>query len=900
MRGVQHLGVRLWICAGVFVAFAIVMSFQLLPTSVGAIVSYSVRSVTVLVAAWAMAAASRRAHGRLRRARIVISLSLVAGALGGAISVVITLVTGELPPTPSVGDFVFFAVLPLTVVGLLSYPVSSDRLGSGARSLLDGAVAAAGLWFVVYSVLLEPTGVGGGRSAIAQLVILGYPATDVFVIAMTAGVLVRVSSRARRELIILSAGISLVALSDIFYTALAATGRYQPDSWVVVVAEAGLLLVLIGAWAANSSSDSVPVESVQPSGVAQRWSQPLYLLPLIPVALAFLVGMAQWTRGSLPNQVGVVVLFAMIALLVVREVVGNRDRVALLQRIRNREQLFRSLVVGSSDLVTLHEANGDVRYASPALARAVGRDELELRGNGLAEVVHPDDQWAVMQALYRVQHKPGASTEVTGRLRHPNGEWRWMESRLHNLLDDPHVQGIVCNTRDVHEQYLLREQLTHDAFHDALTGLGNLAHARRLLANRAFGSQDSSSTVLLADLDGFKAINDTYGHACGDSVLEAVGARLRSCIGSDAAVCRIGGDEFLILLEKGSDPTQISHTVLGELNQTVIVDGHQHSAAASIGLARSCDAASADELLRNADLAMYAAKAQGRGLAVWYEPQMHEAATQRMQIQRGLRVAIANGSFRLVYQPVVSLPAGEIVGAEALLRWDDDVLGSIPPDVFIPVAENSGMSAEIDRWVIDQACAQIAQWTEAGLEPPTVHVNVSRRQINADLPELVFDAIQRHGVVRGGLGIEVTESAVVPDAEFAASVLGSLSSRGVSIALDDFGTGQSSLSQLTQLPIDMVKIDKSFVIPAQDDPHAYRLLSSIAGVCRALELPVIAEGVETAEAAANLVAMGVDRAQGYYFSRPVPPDDFAELLATRIPRPRPQPQPAHQQASASS
>ncbi|MGV1079492.1 MAG: putative bifunctional diguanylate cyclase/phosphodiesterase [Candidatus Nanopelagicales bacterium] len=900
MRGVQHMGLRLWVCTAVFVVFAILMSFQLLPGSVGAIVSYSVRTVTVLVAAWAMAAASRRADGRLRRARLLISLSLIAGALGGASSVTITLVTGELPPIPSVGDFLFFALLPLTIAGLLSYPVSNDRLGSGARSLLDGAVAAAGLWFVVYSVLLEPTNVGDGRPALAQLVILGYPATDVFIIAMAAGVLVRVNERARKELIILAVGLSLVALSDIFYTSLAASGRYRPESWVVVVAEAGLLLVLIGAWSANTADRSISQQTRVHLGLVQRWSQPLYLLPLVPVALAVVVGTAQWFEGGPPTSAGVAILLVMITLLAVREIVGNRDRIALLRRVRNREQLFRSLVVGSSDLVTLHEANGDVKYASPALALAVGKGEFELRGTGLADVVHPDDQRAVMQALYKVQRRPGDSIEVMSRVRDPQGQWRWMQSRLHNLLEDPHVRGIVCNTRDVHEQYLLREQLSHDAFHDALTGLGNLAHARQLLESRQFGSIEGCSTVLLADLDGFKAINDTYGHACGDSVLEAVGARLRSCLSDGASVCRIGGDEFLVMINESSDPAQVARTVLGELNQTVLVDGHQHSAAASIGIARSCDAASADELLRNADLAMYAAKAQGRGLAVWYESKMHEAATQRMLIQRGLRVATANGSFRLVYQPVVSLPSGEIVGAEALLRWDDDVLGSIPPDVFIPIAETSGMSAEIDRWVIDNACAQVASWTAAGLEPPTVHVNVSRRQINADLPDLVADAIHRHGVAPGGLGIELTESAVLPDADYAKSVLDSLRSLGVSIALDDFGTGQSSLSQLSKLPIDFVKIDKSFVIPSQDDPHALRLLASIAGVCRALELPVLAEGVETAEAVTNLVSMGVDFAQGYHFSRPVPPAAFALLLQARIPRQRPQAQGPRRWASAAS
>lgn len=900
MRGVQRMGLRLWVCAALFLVFAIVMSFQLLPAPVGAIASYSVRSVTVLVAAWAMAAASRRTQGRLRRARLLISLSLIVGALGGAVSVIITLATGALPPIPSVGDFLFFAILPLTIAGLLSYPVSNDRLGSGARSLLDGAVAAAGLWFVVYSLLLEPTGVGSGRSAIAQMVILGYPATDVFVIAMAAGVLVRVNARARRELVILAAGLSLVALSDIFYTSLAAVGRYQPESWVVVIAEAGLLLVLIGAWSANTADESLNQPSRVHLDLVQRWSQPLYLLPLAPVALAVVVGFAQWAAGNLPTSVGAAILLAMITLLAVRELVGNRDRVALLSRVRNREQLFRSLVVGSSDLVTLHEANGDVRYASPALALAVGRGEYELRGSGLAEVVHPDDHRGVMQALYKVQHQPGARTEVLSRVRDPQGEWRWMESRLHNLLDDPHVRGIVCNSRDVHEQYLLREQLSHDASHDALTGLGNLAHARQLLEDHEFGSMLGCSTVLLADLDGFKAINDTYGHACGDSVLEAVGSRLRRRLASDTSVCRIGGDEFLVMIDDGSDPAHVARTVLAELNQPVLVDGHQLSAAASIGLARSCDAASADELLRNADLAMYAAKAQGRGLAVWYEPKMHEAATKRMQIQRGLRVAIANGNFRLVYQPVVSIPSGETIGAEALLRWDDDVLGPIPPDVFIPVAENSGMSAEIDHWVIEQACAQIARWTEAGLKPPTVHVNVSRRQINTELASIVAAAMTRHGVARGGLGIEVTESAVIPDADFAESVLGSLRSLGVSIALDDFGTGQSSLSQLGALPIDVVKIDKSFVIPAQGDPHALRLLASIAGVCRALDLPVIAEGVESADAVTNLVAMGVKFAQGYHFSRPVPPEEFAELLRTHVPKQRPLPTGPRRQASAAS
>ena len=851
---------RLLALALAFCAFTAAMVLRPLPAEAGQALSWAVQAATVLAAAVVMLRRARAATAGLRRARRLIALALLSGALGGVLAVGHTALTGDPPPVPSYVDAVHFGFLPLAVAGLLCYPVSSRAAGSRARVLLDGVIAAASIWFVVDVAVLQPAGVGQGLPPLAAAVTLAYPATDVLVIAMAASVLTRAAAPARRELSLLTAGLVLYAGSDIAYVALLAAGRYRADSLVGVAAEAGLLLLLAAAL------------SHRPAPAAPPRTRAYAALPFVPAVAA--IAVAAWTalRGAPLRGAPLALALVVATALVLRQLVGTRDQLALTERLRAREELFRSLVVGSADLITLHDHVGRVLYASPAVARALGLPESELDRLTLPDAVHPDDLDTVVAAGRTVLAEPGGSVEVLLRLRGAEG-WRWHASRVRNLVHDPSVGGIVCNTRDVHERHLLEQQVSHDAYHDALTGLGNLARARALL--HAVADSGAHATAVLVDLDGFKSVNDTYGHAQGDALLCAVADRLRDCVRADDEVVRIGGDEFLLVLTGDgtrADGDVVARRVLDALRAPVVVAGWPMSVGASLGLARSSTAVTPDELLRNADLAMYAAKAAGRGRAAWYEPHMHQSAALRMAVQRGLRRALDEGHFALHYQPIVRLPQGELAGLEALLRWQDPDGGGAGPDVFIPVAEECGLMPEIDAWVLEQACADVAAWRRAGRAVPTVSVNVSRTQLTPALPGLVTATLARHGLTGAALCVEVTESAVVPDPAAARAVLDGLRAAGVRIALDDFGTGQSSLSQLARLPVDTVKVDKSFVLDSTRDPMALRLLTSIVGVCRTLGLPVVAEGVEQAEVADDLAAAGCAYAQGWHFGRPAPAD----------------------------
>ena len=849
-------------------AFAVLMLLQPLPAAVGQPVSWGVQTVTVIAASVAMLRRARPASGGLRQARRLIACSLLAGAAGGVAAIAWLLVAGSPAPDVSVVDALHFMFLPLVVVGLLRYPVDGSVAGSASRTLLDGAVSAVALWFVAYALLLEPASVGAGLPLLTELVVLGYPAADVFVLGMVASVLPRVARQARRELAVTGTGLALFAMADVAYSVLAAQGTYRADSWVAVLYEAGLVLIAAGVWSRQSTSATV-----------DRWARTLAALQHAPVVAAVGVGAAVAARGDSIQGVQLTAGVVLVAALFLRQLVSSRDRNVLTARLQAREELFRALVTGASDLITLHEADGTVLYASPAVERVLGLRGEELLGGSIGDLVEPSDRLRMGALFQEVLDSPGHQAEMMVRVTAAGGEYRWMQVQLKNALDDPSVGGIVGNARDVHERYLLEQQLTHAAFHDPLTGLGNLAQTRALL--RAAYEIPRQATVVLVDLDGFKAVNDTFGHAHGDALLQQVAERLSGCLRTDDEVTRIGGDEFVLVLNGLQDAAAISSRVLTVLREPVPVAGTSVSVRASLGVALTTDAESPDELLRNADLAMYSSKEAGRDRVTWYEPWMHASAARRLALHHGLRIALAEDQLALHYQPIVRLPDGELVGAEALLRWEHPEEGEISPEDFIPVAEETGIIDEIDVWVLERACRDIAAWTAAGLDVPRVSINVSRRHMTPELPDLVATALARHGLSGQRLCLEVTESAVVADAEVAASALGRVRELGVSVALDDFGSGESSLSQLARLPIDAVKIDRSFTSTALSDASALRLLTSIVGVCQALRLPVVAEGVEEAALAGFLAGIGCDRAQGFHFGRPQPGEDFVVRLLPR-------------------
>jgi diguanylate cyclase (GGDEF)-like protein len=450
-------------------------------------------------------------------------------------------------------------------------------------------------------------------------------------------------------------------------------------------------------------------------------------------------------------------------------------------------------------------------------------------------------------------------------------------------------------TTQVAERERAEARLAHQAFHDALTGLANrvLFRDRVEHALARAGRQAERVTVLFVDLDGFKTVNDSLGHATGDRLLVAVAERLLNATRGCDTVARLGGDEFAVLLENvrdDGDAVRVAERVGSALAAPFAVDGAELVVGASVGIARAAAAeqepdepgARADALLRDADVAMYRAKAQGKGRYAIFEPHMHEVALERLAVEAELRLALQRGEFRLVYQPVVQLADRRLTGVEALLRWDSPRRGTIAPDVFIPVAEETGLIVPLGRWVLMEACRQGAVWLGAqrgGAAPLTMSVNVSSRQLqHASVVDDVRDALRASGLPASALVVEITESALVRDTSVVVQRLHELKALGVRLAIDDFGTGYSSLAYLQRLPVDVLKIDKSFVDGVGRGRQDTVLARTIIGLGTTLALSCVAEGIEHDQQHSQLQALGCELGQGFLFARPVPPEQIEALM----------------------
>jgi diguanylate cyclase (GGDEF)-like protein/PAS domain S-box-containing protein len=458
---------------------------------------------------------------------------------------------------------------------------------------------------------------------------------------------------------------------------------------------------------------------------------------------------------------------------------------------------------------------------------------------------------------------------------------------IHDRQGNP--TGAVIVFRDVSEARATALQIIHSAEHDFLTGLPNrmLLHDR---VNQAVGLSLRHSTkgaVLFLDLDGFKNINDSLGHPIGDKVLQSVAERLVTCLRGSDTVSRQGGDEFVVLLSEVEHPEDAAITasrMLKAVAKPHLIDKRELRVTTSIGVSIfPDDGKDADTLIKNADTAMYQAKENGRHSYQFFKPAMNARAVERQSIEESLRRALERQEFSLAYQPKINLQTGEITGAEALVRWTHPIRGSVPPAQFIPVAEDCGLIVQIGRWVLHEACRQTQTWAQAGLQLATMAVNVSAVELRSDeFLDGVIAILAETGLDPRALELELAESALMKHVESTEGILKALRAKGVQFAVDDFGAGYSSLSYLRKLSIDTLKIDQSFVRQSGAKPEEAAIASAVIGMGRNLNLRVVAEGVETLEELAFLQAQRCDEAQGYYFCRPVPAEQFAELLHTGI------------------
>ncbi|MDP1707833.1 MAG: EAL domain-containing protein [Gammaproteobacteria bacterium] len=556
------------------------------------------------------------------------------------------------------------------------------------------------------------------------------------------------------------------------------------------------------------------------------------------------------------------------------------DRTRAEQALREMATALEHAVEGIARL----DAEGRFRMVNKAYADMVGYAPEDLIGAERSLTVQPDDL-GLMQAAYQRVRESGKA-DVEARALRKDGSIFYKHAVMVGIYDEHNnFSGHYCLMSDITERKQAEERLKQLALYDSLTGLPN----RQLLDDRLrqiirdADREDCQVAVLFMDIDYFKYVNDTFGHSAGDKLLKMVAEHLSNGLRTSDTIARLGGDEFAIVLpgiHHTDEVADMIRKIQKLLDLPFVIDDREIHVSVSIGITLyPLDEEGVEGLLKSADTAMYHAKESGRNTFRFYTPDLHNRASRRLTLESGLRRALERAELLLHYQPIVTLHTGAIIGMEALLRWDQPEEGLIAPLEFIPVAEETGLIVPIGAWVLQAACAQTRILQQMGLPPLRLAVNLSPRQLRQkDFLQTVRKALEESGFAASRLDLELTESMLMRDPEDAIQCLEALKMDGVSCSLDDFGTGHSSLSTLKRCPIDCLKIDRSFVRDIATDPNDAAIVKTIIAMARTLNMKVIAEGVETSEQLQFLREEGCDMAQGYYFSKPLPADEFAGLV----------------------
>jgi len=612
--------------------------------------------------------------------------------------------------------------------------------------------------------------------------------------------------------------------------------------------------------------------------------------------IAYWLDLREWVRAL----AALVLLFDMYA--IYQHLQLKRIR----RQLAERDQLFQLISENAADMIALVGGDGRRLYNSPAYQKVLGYTPGELSATSSIEQIHPDDCPRVLKAAERARLS-GQGERVEYRMRHKDGSWRTLESTACAIRDSNGLTDkLVIVNRDITERKRAEEMVVHNAFHDGLTNLPNRALFLDRLQQALTLSKKHSNykfAVLLIDIDEFRVINDSLGHTAGDELLIQVGQRLKDSVrradtvsrprmsdatgspSNDDTLARLGGDEFSILLDDIRDPIEavrVADRVQGELVTPFVINQEQIVISASIGIASSASPHTrAEDLVRDADIAMYRAKRAGKARCEVSDPAMHENAVKRLRLETELRRALDQGEFRVYYQPVISLQTGKIAGFEALTRWQRPE-GILSPIEFIAVAEEIGLIVPMNRQLLRVACQHLRSWqSEFPSSPPlTMSVNITPREFaQPDLASEIRKSLEETGVDPSCLILEIIETIAMGDAGKSGQVLSELRSLGVRLSIDDFGTGYSSLGRLRRIPVDTLKIDRSFISLMDSDSESREIVRVIIMLAHNLGLKVVAEGTETEEQINLLKQLNCEMAQGYYFSRPADYQAMSELLS---------------------
>jgi diguanylate cyclase (GGDEF)-like protein/PAS domain S-box-containing protein len=895
----RHMGG--WVRQCVVVAAAVVVVGGVLSTGIGgASASQTISNVGLCLGAVlaAIACLFRAAtfRGRMRWGWAFVGLGVLSWGLGQMCWVYLESFRGDEVPFPSQADIGYLGMVLLTPVGLLILPSATQALANRARSVLDGLMVAASLVLMAWIFVVEPLIKAGGDSALALYISLAYPLGDVVIVTIVIYMLALQRERGSNlsHLALVGAGIVAFAVSDIGYAYLNLIGAYASGSVTDIGWFAGFSLILLAARkpvaspAAPSQEKSQSLDGGQPFGV---------LLPYVAVLAALFTSVIWYARSGHSDAFVAYTRSALILLIVGRQLLTLLENRSLTRNLEARvadrtaelfdsEQRFHALVQHSSDVVTVVSTEAEVLYQSESVQRVFGYPAQVLTGRRLTNLIDPDSAARLAEALHSVSDRPYATTILELSVRHRDRRVRQAEMTITNLLGDPSVGGLVLNTRDISERKELQDQLVHEAYHDALTQLANRALFRERVSEALEHRGAGDVTVLFLDLDGFKEVNDSLGHLAGDQLLVQVAERLRRSVRDGDLVARFGGDEFAVLIQSpigAPDAELVAQRIVDGLQEPFAIDARDIHVQASIGLASAGLLGQTDDgaeqLMRNADLAMYKAKSAGGSGYASYDPQMLSGLVERLELEADLRLALERDELALHYQPTIDISTSRVIGFEALVRWQHPTRGLVPPCDFIPIAEATGLIVPLGRWVLTEACRQAVAWGAGTGRAVKMAVNVSVRQFDrSDLPAMVGEVLAETGMPAGQLCLEMTESVLMTDTEENLAQLLRLKALGLMLAIDDFGTGYSSLAYLRRFPVDTLKIDRSFVERLGEQTDDAALAGTIIQLGQSLGMTTVAEGIEEYGQLAALREMGCGFAQGFYFSRPVPALEAGRLL----------------------
>jgi diguanylate cyclase (GGDEF)-like protein/PAS domain S-box-containing protein len=819
------------------------------------------------------ATARQMRRGALKTAWWCLTASLALYLAGTIIATVYWL--GDHDPFPSIADWFFLAFYPAFFAAVLFFVRARDVRVPWARLALDVIILAVGFGASFWFLAIRPATVQAEVDLLKQVLSQAYVALNCALLVAVGLVLLTGPEGlgGRRVPLLLLAGCTTMFLGDIVWALGKVGGDYLPG---------GLQDVMYVAWyvpigAAAREQLRMPAPSI---ASAEDPSPSLFhALPYVAVLIAFLV-LVYVARGEVGGTVAgmTIVAFVMTLLVMVRQGTMLRDDARTRERRATEmvEARYASLIANASDVILIVGDDHAVRFASPAFERTFGRTAEDASGRSLFELWGGDDSALLRRFIAEVAATPSGAVGPI-ELRLERGTRRYtLEAVGSNLTRDPAVKGLALNLRDISERKALEERLREQAYRDPLTGLANRNLFRDRVGHAVTLARRGQRrvAVMFLDLDNFKNVNDTLGHDAGDRLLQAVANRLVRAMRTTDTVARLAGDEFAVLLEgvdTVADLDRPAAALVEALAQPIVLGDSEMRVSSSIGVALWAPGAAADELLSNADIAMYQAKAAGKGRYVVFEPRMQEALLERLRLEAEIERALANGELFLHYQPVVTLDTRRLLGAEALLRWRHPARDLLMPKDFIQVAEESGHVIELGRWVLQQACADWQRWRgETGAAPGLqLAVNVSGRHLQqGDLVGDVDRALRDSGLEPGCLILELTESTFMHNTEANLERLHDLKNLGVRLAIDDFGIGYSSLAYLHRFPIDILKIDRSFVSRIVADGEGPELARAVVMLGQTLGLETIAEGIESDKQAAALLSLGCQAGQGFLFARP--------------------------------